>query len=123
METKHFACLIITLVTMLNPTLGLQQAAPSSPNGTWPGHWHMWGFWWIFPLFMFLIMIVCFFTFFGDIDDSIIGDRGSRRIEAVRRTIERTLRYKSCNERYARGEIQRQEYEEKKTVILSDVRH
>ncbi|HEX7271835.1 MAG TPA: hypothetical protein VF420_06765 [Casimicrobiaceae bacterium] len=102
----------IALATLLNPLLAFaQQAGPRQPQWDWPGHWHMWGgwgFWWIFPLLMFLMMIVCFFMFFG-------GHRHSHRWgswEAKDRSrVSGDPTYSALqilNERYAKGEIQKQ---------------
>jgi putative membrane protein len=64
-----------------------------------------WGFGWIFPLFMFLMMIGCVaFFLFGH------GSGGRHPHHSALEIL---------NGRYARGEIQKQEYEEKKTAILS----
>jgi putative membrane protein len=124
---KRFAYLIMFVVSLLTPLLGFaQQTSPQQPQWDWPGPWHMWGgwaFWWVFPLFMLLMMVVCFAMFFG----------GHRRFrpwgpwqsnDSNRTSDDPTYSaLRILNERYARGEIQREEYEEKKALVLSDARH
>jgi putative membrane protein len=94
----------------------------------WPGPWHMWGggwgFWWIFPLFMFLMMIGCVaFFFFGHRSGGGHMHRGlwtDRPSQPGRRWGDPTYSaLEILNERFAKGEIQKQEYDEKKTAILS----
>jgi putative membrane protein len=59
--------------------------------------WH--GFWWIFPLFFFVMMIVmCLFRSRGGSSESALN---------------------ILDKRYASGEIDKQEYEEKKAAIIS----
>jgi len=102
---------------LFQPLLALaQQTQSSNPQQPWdwPGPWHMmwsggwgggWGFWWIFPLFMFLMMIGCFgFFLFGH------GSGGRRPHHSALEIL---------NERFAKGEIQKQEYDEKKAAILA----
>jgi putative membrane protein len=108
-------------------TLAQQQSGTAQPvPWEWRGPWHMWqagwGFWWVFPLFMFLMMIACVVFMFGHrsggshlrrrawMDGGTAsgrwGDPTSSALEIL-------------NERFARGEIQQQEYQEKKAAILS----
>jgi len=78
----------------------------------WSGGW---GFWWIFPLFMFLMMIGCVaFFFFGHRSGGGHMHRGDRSWGDPTSSALQIL-----NERFAKGEIQKQEYQEKKTAILS----
>jgi len=91
----------------------------------WPGPWHLWsggwGFWWVFPLLMCLFMIaVCVGVFLmmfrggghashGWMPRPMTGPWGDPTHSALQ----------ILNERFAKGEIQKQEYEDKKTAILS----
>ena len=104
-------------------------AEDQSVLNTYPGSgWHAmpWhGFWWIFPLFFFVIMIVmCLFMMkrggmgcmshgrttnspeSRDVMKSSMGDSSGSALDIL-------------DKRYASGEIDKQEYEEKKAVITS----
>lgn len=61
--------------------------------------------WWIFPLLMFVMVGLCVFGMFRH----MVGHGGHSRSSALR----------ILDERFARGEIQKAEYDEKKAVILS----
>jgi putative membrane protein len=96
---------------------------PAAPSPQWygPGPWWMWGdgigwqYWWICPLMMLFMIVVfaaIFFTF------RRTGGDGSHRFEPPWRTSQHSA-LQILSERFARGEIQRTEYEEKKATILS----
>jgi len=74
----------------------------------WSGPWHMWGaweFWWIFPLAMIGVLIaVCAFFMTGM---SGAGRREDRTGSAIR----------LLNERFAKGEISKEEFEERRSVL------
>ncbi len=97
-------------------------------TGPWPGwHAHWPGFWWFCPLLMF-VMIVFFAAFFlfsrtgrgawrppwrwmsepSGSRQLVEGDRGAPPESAL----------DILNKRYARGEIDKEEYAEKKTTII-----
>jgi putative membrane protein len=122
MTTNRATNALAALLMLYQPLLALaQQTQSSSPQPwDWPAPWHMmwsggWGFWWIFPLFMFLMMIGCV-AFFVSGHRSGGGHmhRGGRSWGDPASAALQIL-----NERFAKGEIQKQEYEEKKTAILS----
>jgi putative membrane protein len=97
---------------------------PAAEPGYWPGPWHMWsggwGFWWIFPLLMCVVMIAACVGIFllmrpgghaphgldAPAHDGPMGDPTHSALQIL-------------NERFAKGEIQKQEYEERKAAILS----
>ena len=123
-----WSCSASALVGLLYPVLALAQ----QPAWDGTGPWHMmgggWGFWWIFPMFMFFFMIVVGIAVFvlahragcgwhsrwgsGQTPNRFAGPgiaQGDPAYSALQ----------ILNERYAKGEIQKQEYEEKKAAILS----
>jgi putative membrane protein len=76
---------------------------------TWPGPWHMWGawgFWWIFPLLMFAFVVLCvFFMMRGPWRGGYLhGDTTSSALRLL-------------NERFAKGEISKEELEEKRKML------
>jgi len=126
--------MIVRLPALLAPALllafePLLAFAQQTPNREWPGPWHAWGggeFWWIFPLFMLFMIALCFAVF-------LVGHRlgGGYRHWAPWPMMDRPSgsghpwgdptypALKILNERFARGEIEKPEYEEKKAAILS----
>jgi uncharacterized membrane protein len=130
METKRPALLTASSLALFHPLLALaQQTEPQQPPWNWPGPWHMWGgwgFWWVCPLFMLLMIGVCVLVFF-------LGHRsgGGHRHWGPWQMMDRPggpnrswsdptySAMQILNERFAKGEIQKQEYEEKRAAILS----
>ena len=106
--------------------------APSPPDWYWrPGPWHMWGdsygwhFWWMPFLMMLFMLLVCgaviYFLFArggwgGGMHHGPMGHMMDRMWSPPTHSALQIL-----NERFARGEIQKDEYEDKKAAILSGV--
>ncbi len=119
MTTKFSTRALTGLSILFQPLLALAQQAAAPPSWDW-GPWHMahgWGFGWIFPLLMFLMMIVCVAGMFrghgaggGHCGPWHRTDRPSHPEDPALQIL---------NERFARGEIQQQEYEAKKAAIVS----
>jgi putative membrane protein len=99
-----------------------QTATQQYPRQGWHAMpWH--GFWWIFPLMFFIFMIVmCVFMMRRGCMGSMWRDRMMDRPE-YRDAVKRPGAESSdsameiLNKRYAKGEIDKQEYEEKKAAI------
>ncbi len=107
----------ILLITPLQVIAQQTQQPAGPPQGYyWPGPWHMWNdgyawpFWWIGPAMMGLFMLVVFGAIF-------FFARGACGFGAGRGPSRSALQI--LNERLAKGEIQKEEYAEKKAAILS----
>lgn len=85
---------------------------------------HGWHFWWMFPmmmLFMIVIFAVIFFLARGLCGHGLCG-HGSHHLGPPSRMWGGDPSHSALqilNERFARGEIQKDEYTEKKAAILS----
>jgi putative membrane protein len=128
MKTNPSVLLTLAFFALLHPLLVLAQQTQTDPQQLrWegPGPWHMWsggwGFWWIFPMIMLFMIIVCVAMFF-------IGHRsggGAHHHWGPGRSWGDPTysALQILNERFAKGEIQMQEYEEKRAAIASSGRH
>ena len=122
MKTKLSTPLIsASLVFYHYSTPAFAQTGQSTGPWDWPGPWHMWsghwGFWWIFPLIMVFVIIAC-------VAMLLLGHRagasGLPHWGPGRFPGDPTYSaLQILNERFAKGEIQKQEYEERKAAIVS----
>jgi uncharacterized membrane protein len=121
---------LLVLVAFVLPRLAKSAAEQNSPyTGPWPGwHAHWPAFWWVCPLmmlFMFVFFVLVFLVLRRDRGDWRPPWRWMCEQPEKRRTQEGHLSETPesaldiLNKRFARGEIDRDEYEEKKTVIIS----
>ena len=133
MLEKLSALPLVAFIVITEPLRAIaQQTAPQPPQDYLPPHgyfahgpwdmWHYgygWHFWWMFPLmmlFMIVIFAVIFFLargFYGH------GDHHWGRPSQMWGGDPSHSALQILNERYARGEIQKDEYAEKKAAILS----
>jgi putative membrane protein len=120
---------ILIFIVLIAPLQAFAQQPPqpaAPPQGYyWPGPWHhMWGdgygwhFWWMFPLMMLCMIVIFAVIFFlargfcghgchhWGPPSRMWGDPSHSALQIL-------------NERFARGEIQKDEYAEKKAAILS----
>src|ERR1043165_546217 len=104
-----FNCLSVSMLLTSFPVFA--QSAANGPYWDWPGPWHMWsgwGMWWVFPLMMMIFMIVaCVFVMsrmFSGHSHQGGSDTTSSAVILL-------------NERFAKGEISKEEFEERKMVL------
>lgn len=109
---KHDALLrLAVLVSFVLSSASFAQGTPQTPPWDWVGPWHMmhgsgWGFWWIFPVLMMVFMVVaCVY-----IMRFVMGHGHSHRENT-------SSAVRLLNERFARGEIPKEEYEEKRATL------
>jgi putative membrane protein len=108
----------LAFIVLIEPLQAFaQQTAPQPPQGYYgPDPWHMWQggygghFWWMFPMMMLFFILVCGVVF-------LVGCRFSGPMNRPGDPTHSALQI--LNERLARGEIQKDEYAERKAVILS----
>ena len=99
-----------------------QQSQPNTPlpNYYWPGPWHMWGYdgwhFWGFPLMFLFMALICMIVFLFFARMIMAGGHHWGPARGWDDHGHSALRI--LNERFAKGEIQKSEYEERKAVIL-----
>jgi putative membrane protein len=73
------------------------------------------GYWWIFPIIMIAMMVLCFFMMRGHAGSIMCSPGFGRSDSHSENASDRPL--DMLNRKYAQGEINKQEYEEKKEDI------
>jgi putative membrane protein len=123
---------ILALVAFSGPVQAIaqtQQPNTPPPDYYWPGPGHMmwgywgggWPFWGMFPMmFLFMILLCVVVFYFGR--GAIGGGRHHWGPSSHDWPDPSYSALQILNERFARGEVQKQEYEEKKGAILSGAR-
>lgn len=120
MLQKLSALPVLAFILIMEPLQAIaQQTQPAAPPERYyygPGPWHMWSdgytwpFWWIGPIMMMVFLLVVFAAVF-------FFARRACGFEMGHGTSRSALEI--LNERFARGEIQKEEYAERKAAILS----
>lgn len=123
--------LLLGFIVLVTPLEGFAQQAPQLPSPQppywhWPGPWHGSQFWWICPLlmlFMFLVLGAVFFFFRRPWVEQRHHWGSPWRMADRAWGLPTHSALQILNERFARGEIQKDEYEDKKAAILSGGDH
>ena len=115
---KISTVLILVAVQVIEPSMAMAQQAPQTPSPQaphwhWPGHWHGPQLWWICPL-----MMIVFFVLFIAAMRYFRFDRGWGPMHRGHYGPSSTA-IEVLDERFARGEIDEDEYKAKKAAILS----
>ena len=110
MKQKVLACSIVTLLMAMVPLRALAQQQTPLPDWYWG--WGPWQFWWICPLMM-LVMLAVAATIFLAFHRSAGG--AHHVLPWWRNPHESALQI--LNERFARGEIDQTEYEERRRLL------
>jgi putative membrane protein len=134
MLKKLSAFPILTFIALVAPLQAIaqqpQQPAAPPPGYFWPGPWHMWSdgysspFWWMFPLMMLCMLLIgaaIFFLARRAIDHGLHW--GPSHVMDRQWNDATYSAMQILNERFARAEIPKDEYLEKKAIILSGARH
>ena len=130
MLKKLMAIPILAFIVLIEPLQAIaQQTAPApSPQDYYgPGPWHMWNdgygwyFWWMCPMMIIFFLLILGVVF---LVASRFGGHGSQHWEPASRmnppwSDPTYSALQILNERLARGEIQKDEYTDKRAAILS----
>ncbi len=136
-KIRTLPILVFTLLAVPLQAIGQTQQAnpanPPSPDYYWrPGPGHMmwdggyWGsgyagpYWGMFPMFLVIAILLCVIVFYIARVTSGSGHHQWASPQSWGDPTHSALQI--LNERFAKGEIQKAEYEEKKTAILSGAR-
>jgi putative membrane protein len=121
---KNLSVLPLLAFTLIRsfPAIAQAQQQPTAPpqNYYWPGPGHMmWGFGWgMFPMMLLFFVLFCIVAFF--FVRGCMG--GTHRWGPSHPWGDPTHSgLQILNERFAKGEIQKEEYNERKAAILSGV--
>jgi len=99
------------LLAAISPVAALAQTTAPGPYDwrDW-GPWHMWGGWgfgWIFPMFFMVLLLALCVLFVGRMLWGHGHSRGEHTCAALQ----------ILSERFAKGEISKEEFEEKRAIL------
>ena len=128
MLKKLAALSVLVFIAVIEPFQAMaQQPVQSAPQPYYgPGPWHMWNdgygwhVWGMLPLMVLFMLLVCGAVFLFARRPCGYGTHHSGSFQAGDDVGNSALRI--LNERLARGEIQKDEYADKKMTILSGTR-
>jgi putative membrane protein len=109
--TMRVPAKLMSVMSAVAPVIAFAESTAS--GGEWrewpPGPWHMmggmgWGLWWMFPVLMIAMLAVCAFVMMR----MFAGHHQRAEGDSARRILD---------ERFARGEISKEELEEKRAVL------
>lgn len=111
MSAKLSNLTIVAFLVLFQPMPAVaQQAGLGDSPWTWAGHWHLWGEGWgpwgILLLLVLLAVAACVVVYL----DAVAGAKDRPQSGAALQIL---------NERFAKGEIQRHEFEERRTALLT----
>ena len=118
---KRLLFLVALIIVISAPFEAIAQTQQQTPDYG-PGPWHMWAygmpFWWMFPMMFLFLFVLCAVVFMvgRGLSGGAMHHWGARAGTWGDPT---QSALQILNERYARGEIQKTEYAEKRSDILS----
>jgi len=116
---------LMGFIVLIEPLQAIAQQAPQPPSLPPQWYWHGPHFWWICPLMLLMFFVLC--GIFFCVRGSCFGNR--RHWRPPWHMMDRGWdppthsAIQILNERFAKGEIQQDEYEDKKAAILSGGQH
>ena len=114
------AILILCCIALMQPLHAVAQQQSQAPEWFWFGPWQ---FWWICPLMMLFMLAVIATIFFAARRSSADGPQHWGPPWRMMGSDASHSALQILNERFARGEIQSEEYEQRKAVIFSTGQH
>jgi putative membrane protein len=108
--------MVLGLLAAMAPLQAVAQQQAQPPDWYWPGPWQLW---WICPIMMLFMLAVFGIIFFAVRRSSAEGPHHWGPPWRIMGSDPTQSALQILNERFARGEIQREEYDQRRTTILS----